>query len=99
MSRPSALDPRAVGALLRGFRERAGLSQEALGDAAAIHRTHVGFLERGERNATLDSVDRVLAALGVTWTEFGAALDAGRTADVKAATSRPGASPPGSARR
>ncbi len=78
MSRPSALDPRLVGAVLRGFRERAGLSQEALGEAAAVHRTHVGFLERGERNATLDSVDRVLGALGVTWAEFGRALDGGR---------------------
>ncbi|HEY0778019.1 MAG TPA: helix-turn-helix transcriptional regulator [Gemmatirosa sp.] len=78
MSRPSALDPRLVGAVLRGFRERAGLSQDALGAAAAIHRTHVGFLERGERNATLDSVDRVLGALGVTWAEFGHAIDGAR---------------------
>lgn len=78
MSRPSALDPRLVGAVLRGLRERATLSQEALGEAAGVHRTHVGFLERGERNATLDSVDRVLGALGVTWAEFGRAIDDAR---------------------
>ncbi|GJG89850.1 hypothetical protein tb265_50310 [Gemmatimonadetes bacterium T265] len=88
MSRPSALDPRLVGAVLRGLRERAGLSQEALGDAAAVHRTHVGFLERGERNATLDSVARVLGALGVTWAEFGGALDDRRPLHVRPHTQR-----------
>ena len=37
------------GANLYRARKRAGLSQEALGFAAGLHRTEVGLLERGQR--------------------------------------------------
>ena len=62
---------------MREFRERRGISQEALGDRAGLHRTYVGSVERGERNASFESIDRLLAALGVSWSEFGRGVDAG----------------------
>jgi hypothetical protein len=40
-----------------------------------LHRTYVGSVERGERNASFESIDRLLAALGVSWAEFGRAID------------------------
>ena len=64
-----------LGRTIRAFRERRGVSQEALGDRAGLHRTYVGSVERGERNASFESIDRLLAALSVSWTEFGRAID------------------------
>ena len=51
------------------------MSQEQLGYAAQLHRTYVGAVERGERNPSFESIDRVLAALQITWENFGRALD------------------------
>ena len=58
----------AFGEVMRGFREKAGLSQEALADRAGLHRTYVSMLERGKRNATLLVVSMLAAALAVTMT-------------------------------
>jgi transcriptional regulator with XRE-family HTH domain len=50
-----------VGRNLRAYREAKGLSQEAFADLLGYHRTYVGGLERGERNLTLKSVERIAA--------------------------------------
>lgn len=42
-----------------------GLSQEALADAAGIDRSHMGKIERGERNVTLLNLTKIAAALHV----------------------------------
>ena len=52
--------------LLRHLRTAAALSQEELAERAEIHRTHVGFVERGQRSPSVDVVVRVGAALGVS---------------------------------
>jgi transcriptional regulator with XRE-family HTH domain len=57
---------RAFGRRMRGFREDAGLSQEALADLAGIHRTYVGSVERGERNVALDNINRIASALNIS---------------------------------
>lgn len=51
---------------LRKARERLGLSQEALADAANLHRTYVGSVERSERNISIDNIERLANALGVS---------------------------------
>lgn len=56
---------RALGANLRAYRLARGLSQEAFADAVGVHRTYMGGLERGERNLTLKSVERIASRLGV----------------------------------
>jgi transcriptional regulator with XRE-family HTH domain len=54
---------RTVGRNLRAYREARGLSQEAFADVLGVHRTYMGAIERGERNLTLKSVERIVARL------------------------------------
>jgi len=54
-----------VGRNLRAYRQARGLSQEAFADMVGVHRTYMGGLERGERNLTLRSVERIAERIGV----------------------------------
>lgn len=64
-----------LGIVLRALRLRAGYSQEKLEFASGLHRTYVSSVERGERNPGFGAIARWLAALKVSWREFGEALD------------------------
>jgi transcriptional regulator with XRE-family HTH domain len=54
---------RRVGENLRRYRLKKGLSQEAFADFLGVHRTYMGGIERGERNLTLRSLERIAAAI------------------------------------
>lgn len=56
---------RRVGANVRRHRLDRGLSQEALADVLGVHRTFMGAVERGERNLTLQTLERIAERLGV----------------------------------
>lgn len=56
---------RTVGQNLRRIRGERGLSQEKFADTLGVHRTYMGGLERGERNLTLKSLERLAGALEV----------------------------------
>jgi transcriptional regulator with XRE-family HTH domain len=51
---------------LRRIRKLHGISQEKLAELANLHRTYIGSVERGERNITIDNMERLARALGVT---------------------------------
>lgn len=56
---------RRFGRNLRRYREERGLSQEAFAEVLGVHRTYMGGVERGERNLTLRSVERLAETIGV----------------------------------
>lgn len=59
-----------IGMAVRSARKGRSLSQEALADAAGIDRSHMGKIERGERNVTILNVIRIAAALGTKPSEM-----------------------------
>jgi transcriptional regulator with XRE-family HTH domain len=61
---------RRLGRNLRSLRKAKGLSQEAFANTLEIHRTYMGGLERGERNVTLKTVERIAVALGLDPTDL-----------------------------
>lgn len=56
---------KVVGRNLRAYRQARGLSQEAFADVLGVHRTYMGGLERGERNLTLRSLERLAVTIEV----------------------------------
>jgi transcriptional regulator with XRE-family HTH domain len=55
---------------LRQIRQLRGLSQEALAEVSGLHRTYVGSVERGERNVSIDNMERLAKALEVDMAEL-----------------------------
>lgn len=53
----------AFGLVVRRARINKGLSQEALAAKAGLDRTYVSSLERGRRNPTLTTQERIASAL------------------------------------
>lgn len=56
---------RIVGRNLRRYRLDRGYSQEAFADYMGVHRTYMGAVERGERNLTLQTLERIADFLAV----------------------------------
>jgi len=50
---------------LKELRAKADLSQEELADLAGLHRTYIGSVEHGERNISIDNMERLASALTV----------------------------------
>ena len=63
-ARPSAR--RIFAENLRKARHEKGLSQEDFAELANLHRTYVGSVERAERNVSIDNMERLAVAAGVS---------------------------------
>lgn len=53
------------GANVRALREERELSQEELAAKAKLHRTHISLIERGKRQAGLETIEALAKALQV----------------------------------
>jgi transcriptional regulator with XRE-family HTH domain len=54
------------GANLRKIRLAKNFSQEQLAELSDLHRTYVSSVERGERNVTLQTAEKLAKALGIS---------------------------------
>ncbi len=70
-----------IGLRLRAYRQRNHLSQEALAELAGLHPTYIGQLERGEKNATLETVEKVCLALHLPLHQLFENMDAAQETD------------------
>lgn len=57
---------KVVGDRIRILRTEKGLSQEDLAHKAGVSTSHVGKLERGQKNPSLSSIEKVTNALEIT---------------------------------
>ena len=59
-----------VGSRIRAVRNQCSMTQEELAEKATLHPTYIGQVERGEKNLTLTSLEKIVAALGITFTDL-----------------------------
>ena len=57
---------KVIGQRIRNYRTSAGLSQEKLAELSGCHPTYIGQLEHGEKNATVESIEKIASALNVS---------------------------------
>lgn len=74
MSPRAGVDP-ALGITLRALREARELGQETVAHQAGLSVATYARIERGQVNPTWTTIRSALEALGVSFREFGDALD------------------------
>ena len=54
-----------IGQRIRSYRLQKGLNQEELAEKCGLHPTYIGQVERGEKNATLESISKIADGLSL----------------------------------
>ncbi len=64
-NQPTGSLQETLGPALRELRTECGLSQEELGFRSEVHRTYISEIERGQKNPTLLTVERLTHAMEI----------------------------------
>jgi len=56
----------ALAEQIRRVRKKRRLSQEELAWRSGLHRTYISMIERAQRSVTIDSLERIAVALGLS---------------------------------
>lgn len=59
-----------VGNRIKELRGDLGISQEELGFRSGVHRTYIASLEVGKRNISIATLEKIINALEVSFSEF-----------------------------
>lgn len=59
-----------VGNRIKELRNKLGISQEELGFRSGVHRTYIASLEVGKRNISIVTLEKIVNALEVSFSEF-----------------------------
>ncbi|MBW4084458.1 helix-turn-helix domain-containing protein [Paenibacillus sp. S150] len=57
--------PERAGNRIRELRTAKGWTQEQLAEAASLHYSYIGGVERGDRNISLETLEKIIAAFQV----------------------------------
>lgn len=60
----------AFGKRVAELRKNAGYSQEQFAFKCGVDRTYIGVVERGEKSPTLNTIDKIASALGISKSEL-----------------------------
>jgi transcriptional regulator with XRE-family HTH domain len=67
------------GKAIRRRRRELDFSQEELAERAELHRTYISDIERGERNPSLENIEKLAKALGISiarlFTDYGVEVE------------------------
>ncbi|MET1168220.1 helix-turn-helix transcriptional regulator, partial [Bacillus velezensis] len=55
--------PEDVGNRIRELRKAKGWTQEQLAEAAGLHYSYIGGVERGDRNISLETLEKIINGL------------------------------------
>ncbi|MCM1505681.1 MAG: helix-turn-helix domain-containing protein [Ruminococcus flavefaciens] len=55
-----------TGRRIRNYRINQHMSQEALAEKCGLHPTYIGQIERGEKNATIESIEKIAGGLSIS---------------------------------
>jgi len=84
---------REFGLSIKDWRAKLGISQEELARRASLHRSYIADIERGVRNASLRSIEKLAKAFNVSlsvlfrpldeqWDSVGASPESGQPVDI-----------------
>ena len=59
-----------IGLRIRNYRIQSDLNQEQLAELAGCHPTYIGQIERGEKNATIESILKITKALKISLSQL-----------------------------
>jgi transcriptional regulator with XRE-family HTH domain len=61
---------KSVASTIRQFRKVKDISQEELAHISGLDRTYISGVERGVRNITLESLEQIIKAFGISNSDF-----------------------------
>ncbi|MBC3898719.1 helix-turn-helix domain-containing protein [Acetobacterium malicum] len=70
-----------LGKRIRSYRIQLGYSQERLAEKSSCHPTYIGQIERGEKNPTIESIEKIAKALGISLSQLFEKIDTENQSD------------------
>jgi DNA-binding XRE family transcriptional regulator len=70
MMKPFSSTHLKLGQKIKKIRTEAGITQEELAAKTGVDRSYMGFIERGEKNPTLETIRKIAWALRVSVKEL-----------------------------
>lgn len=64
-----------LGKRIRSYRTQLGYSQERLAEKSSCHPTYIGQIERGEKNPTIESIEKIAKALEISLSQLFEKID------------------------
>ncbi|WP_339275343.1 helix-turn-helix transcriptional regulator [Paenibacillus sp. FSL W8-0426] len=64
-----------IGVRIRQLRKQQNISQDILAERSGLHNNYIGQVERGEKNITIESLNKIATGLNVSFEELFYCID------------------------